>query len=132
MVDATTARCRATTLSGSPCSAQPVRGDGWCYWHAPDLAAERDEARRRGGKGKSNAARAKKQLPAGVLTSGELQGLVGVTIKRVLTGATEPAIGNSIAALARAYIAVAEAGELEERLAELEARAGVAQARRRG
>ena len=34
-------RCKATTASGSPCSATPVRADGFCWWHAPALEAER-------------------------------------------------------------------------------------------
>ena len=55
-------RCAAKTVSGSPCSATPVRPSGYCYWHDPDLAAERDEARRRGGRARSNQARARKQL----------------------------------------------------------------------
>ncbi len=79
---------------------------------------------RKGGAARSNVARARKALPAGVLSNEELRGVVGITIKRVLTGATEPAIGNSVAALARAYVAVAEAGgieDLQRRLNEIEA-----------
>jgi len=123
-------RCQATAASGKPCSATPRPGRPYCLWHDPEAADQRRELSRRGGVGRSNAARARKQLPAGVLTGKELQGLVGVTIKRVLTGATEPAIGNSIANLARAYIAVAEAGEIETRLADLEKAAGIAGGKR--
>jgi len=83
-------RCKATTVAGPPCSAQPVRADGYCWWHSPALANERDEARRRGGSARSNRARAKKQLPA-----------------------VEPGVGSSVASLARAYVAVTEAGAVE-------------------
>lgn len=117
-------RCQATAASGKPCSATPRPGRPFCLWHDEEAAEERREVSRRGGVARSNAARAKKQLPSGVLTNDELKGLVGVTIKRVLTGATEPAIGNSIAALSRAYVAVSEAGAVEamqRRLDELEA-----------
>src|SRR5215217_4572898 len=103
-------RCKATTTAGSPCSAQPVRADGYCWWHSPALAAERDAARRRGGVARSNKARAKKQLPAGVLSNDELRGVLGVTIERVLNAAIEPGVGSSVASLARAYVAVTEAG----------------------
>ena len=123
-------RCRATNAAGSPCSAQPVRADGYCFWHSPELEAERAESRRRGGRQRSTQARAKKQLPAGVLTNDELRGLVGITIKRVLTGTTEPAIANSVANLARAYVAVTEAGAVEALEAEVaELRATVARSR---
>ena len=42
-------KCEATTADGSPCQA-PVRGGGrWCWFHDPELKADRAEARRRGG-----------------------------------------------------------------------------------
>ena len=115
--------CKATTVSGSPCSAAPVRDDGFCFWHSPAIAAEREAARRRGGAARSNRARAKKTLPAGILTTDELRGVLGITIARVLSGAVEPGVGSSVASLARAYLAVTEAGAVEEltrRLDELE------------
>jgi hypothetical protein len=117
--------CKARTANGSPCSATPVRADGYCYWHSPAVAAERDAARKRGGVNRSNAARAKKQLPAGVMTTDELRGLVGLTIRGVLAGKVEPGVGNSVANLSRAFVAITEAGELEVRLQALEAAAGI-------
>jgi hypothetical protein len=100
-----------------------VRPDGFCYWHSAETADERAEARRRGGFNKSNRARARKRLPAGVMTTDELRGVLGMTIAKVLQGTVEPGVGNSVAALSRAYIAVVEAGaveRIEERLGELE------------
>src|SRR5215210_7678984 len=104
--------CSAQTKNGAACSAQAWR-DGLCRWHHPALEAQRAEERRRGGQNRSNAARAKKDLPAGVMTTDELRGLVGLTIKGVLAGRVEPGIGNSVAALSRAYVAVTEAGAVE-------------------
>src|SRR3954451_15079158 len=106
-------RCTANNVSGSPCSSTPVRDDGYCYWHSPALAADREDARRRGGAARSNQARAKKALPAGVLSTDELRGVLGITIARVLSGAVEPGVGSSVASLARAYVAVTEAGAVE-------------------
>ena len=106
-------RCAAKTVSGSPCSATPVRPSGYCYWHDPALSADREAARRRGGSARSNAARAKKELPAGVLSSDQLRGVLGLTIAKVLNGAVEPGVGSSVASLARAYVAVTEAGAVE-------------------
>jgi hypothetical protein len=105
-------KCTATNKSGAACSAQAWK-DQLCRWHHPDLEAKRAEGRRKGGQNKSNAARAKKELPAGVMTNAELRGLVGLTIKGVLDGRIEPGIGNSVAALSRAYVAVTEAGAVE-------------------
>jgi len=106
-------RCKATTTAGSPCSAQPVRADGYCWWHSPALTNERDEARRRGGAARSNKARAKKRLPAGVLSNDDLRGVLGLTIAKVLQGTVEPGVGSSVASLARAYVLVTEAGAVE-------------------
>lgn len=123
-------RCKAKTVAGSPCSAMPVRADGYCYWHSPALKTERDEARRRGGTARSNESRARKRLPKAVMTAGEIQGLVGQVLRGVVAGDVEPAIGNCVANLARSLVTVREATELEERIAELEARAGIVDTRR--
>jgi Family of unknown function (DUF5763) len=105
-------RCQAVTKSGKPCSATVV-ADGMCAWHAPSWAERRRQWSAEGGRRRSNAARAKKELPAGVMTTDELRGVVGFTIKGVLAGRIEPGIGNSVAALSRAYVAVTEAGAVE-------------------
>jgi len=126
MVDATTARCRATTVTGSPCSAQPIRGDGYCYWHSPDLAVEREEARRRGGRGKSNKARARRQLPAEAMSAEEVHAWLGIVFKRVIGGAMEPGVATAAANVARAMVVVREAGAVDAmqgRLDDLEAAA---------
>ncbi len=127
MVEQGSGRCVGVTRDGSPCNAKPRPGADSCPWHDEGLAARRAEWSRKGGANRATAVRARKALPAGVLTNEELRGLVGITIKRVLAEKTEPAIGNSVAALARAYVAVAEAGaveDLQRRLDELEALAG--------
>src|SRR5829696_5803806 len=103
-------RCKAHAAAGAPCAAQPVRDDGYCYWHSPSTASERAEARRRGGQNRSNAARAKKELPAGVMTNDELRGLVGLTMKGVLSGRIEPGVARAVFDGARTYTTVEEAG----------------------
>ena len=118
-------RCQATAASGKPCSAAPRPGRPFCLWHDPEAAEQRRALSRKGGAARSNQARAKKALPAGVLTSEELRGVVGITIKRVLAGATEPAVGNSVANLARAYVAVTEATALADEVAAIKEALGL-------
>ena len=113
-------RCLGTTREGKPCSAKPLPGSDRCPWHDPAWAERRQEWSRRGGHNKSNAARAKKQLPAGVLSNDQLRGVLGVTIAKVLSGAVEPGVGSSVASLARAYVAVTEAGAVETLQVEVE------------
>jgi hypothetical protein len=124
-------RCQAVTKSGKPCSASVV-ADGMCAWHVPSWAERRRQWSAEGGRKRSNRARAAKDLPAGVITTDELRGLVGLTIKGVLGGRIEPGIGRAVFDGARTYAVVTEAGavdELTRRLDELEAlarRGGVA------
>jgi hypothetical protein len=115
-------QCRATTSEGNPCAAKPRPGREWCAWHDPELTDRRQEWSRRGGKGKSNRSRAAKQLP-GEMGHDEVLRWVGLSIKGVLSGRIEPGVANAVANLARAYIAVREAGAVEDltqRLDELE------------
>ena len=116
-------RCAGRNTAGDPCEAQPVRPDGYCWWHSPAAAAEREEARRRGGHNRSNKQRAKRQLPAEPMTADELHAWLGIVFKRVIVGQVEPNVATAAASVAKAMVAVAEAGaveRLEERLAELE------------
>src|SRR3954453_5773859 len=118
-------RCNATTTSGAPCSAQPVREDGFCYWHSPALAADREEARRRGGAARSNRVRAKRQLIDAALSPAEIEGYIALSLRGVLASSLTPGVANAVANLARAAVAVREAGTREQRNVELEAAAGL-------
>lgn len=111
-------RCKATNAAGAPCGAQALR-DGWCAWHDPERAAEMADARRRGGQAKSNLARARKELKSSALSPAELEGIIGMTITQVLSGKKAPGVGQAIAALARASIAIRESTEFEDRLDEM-------------
>ncbi len=113
-------RCQAITKSGSPCGATPVPGDTLCAWHSPAWAEKRREWSKQGGAARSNRARAAKRLPAESLTLAEVQGLLSVALKGVLAGRIEPGIANASANVARAIAAVAQAGEIEDRIAALE------------
>jgi hypothetical protein len=119
-------QCSATNKSGAPCSAQAWR-DGLCRWHHPALEGQRVEERRRGGRNKSNASRARKQMAAQARTPAELQGYIGVALKGVMVGRITPGVANAVASLARAAVAVREATTLEDRLLALEQQAGLAE-----
>ena len=125
MVGETEPRCSARTKGGNPCAARPRPGTDRCPWHDASLAGKRSEWSRQGGRGKSNAARAKRQAPLNVLTPLELQAVLSSSIAKVLGGGIEPGVANAVAGLARALISAREATEVEERLAALEAAAGI-------
>ncbi len=117
-------RCKATTKSGEPCSARTLPESEWCFAHDPHRIIDIAEARKKGGQAKSNRARAKKAMLDAVLSPAELEGLLGATMNAVISGHKEPAIGNAIANLARAAVAVRDAVAVDERIAELERRLG--------
>ncbi len=118
-------RCKGITKGGEPCAAKPRPGTELCPWHSADLAERRREWSRRGGVNSSNKARAKKQIPDGTMSAGELGGLLGLVLKGVIAGKIEPGVGNAAANIARALVSVREASEFEERLTALEAAAQI-------
>jgi hypothetical protein len=107
-------RCAATTKEGRPCSAQARPGRPYCLWHDPEAEAQR-----------SNLARLKRSLPTEQLGFGDVQGVLGAVLRDLLAGKLDPPVANAAANVARAFAAIAQAGELEARLRELEVRAGL-------
>jgi hypothetical protein len=105
-------RCQAVTKSGKPCSATVV-ADGMCAWHAPSWDDRRRQWSAKGGASRSNAARARKALPAGILTVDEVRAVLGTALKDVLSGALEPGPANAAAVIARSYLAATEASAVE-------------------
>lgn len=119
------AKCTATNKDGSPCNAQATRG-AFCPWHDPALAEERAEARRKGGRQRSNAARARKALTNDARDLVDVRARLMGALEKVETGELSPAQATAMAALSRAITAVVQVGEFEERLAALEAQTGLA------
>jgi hypothetical protein len=117
-------KCSARNKDGRPCSAQAWR-DGLCRWHHPDLEAERNEGRRRGGQNRSNAARARKALAGDIRDLGDVKARLMRALAKVEAGALEPPVAGAMANLARAIATIAQVGEMEERLRSLEERAGL-------
>ncbi len=122
-------QCQAITKGGSPCGAKPVPGDTLCAWHAPAWEEKRREWSRKGGVGRSNAQRAKKALGDGHDLTGVQARLVGA-LEKVESGQLDPSRAQAMAALGRVIVTVAQAGDLEERLTQLEAAAGLTDRRR--
>jgi hypothetical protein len=118
-------RCQATTKERKPCSAQARAGRPYCLWHDPEADAERRALSRKGGQSRSNLARLKRSLPTEPLAFSDVQGVLGAVLRDLLAGTLDPPVANAAANVARAFAAIAQAGEMEERLHELEARAGL-------
>jgi hypothetical protein len=114
--------CKATRSDGVPCRAAPLLGSDFCAMHDPQNAEAMAEARRLGGN------RRKREVT--VATAFDFQGIDSVQdIKRLIlvaivdTLALESSIARNrtIGYLSQVALKAHEVGELEERIAALEA-----------
>jgi len=106
--------CPTTRRDGEPCTARPGPS-GYCIGH--DAGAE--DARRKGGLGKSRAIRAEKLLPARLRP---IAVMLEEALGEVHRGDLDPRVATAMASLAGALVKVITSGEMEERLRALEAR----------
>ena len=109
--------CQATRKDGRPCSASAL-ADGFCFAHSPSLQEKREAARAKGGKGKSRLARADKLVPA---TMRPVVRTLLEALDEVRDGTLTPAQASAMAAVAGALVRVYTVGQIEERIAALEA-----------
>ena len=112
-------QCAGIKRDGQPCGSQVLSDGTYCYVHAPGKQAERTEARRRGGQNRSTAARLHALLPPRLVPAFDQ---LEQALADVLAGRLSPKQASAAAAVARAMVAVLQAGELEERLRKLEER----------
>ena len=117
--------CAAATADGKRCPVAPLRDGEYCFMHSPDHSAEAAEARRLGG--------LRRRRETTLAVAYDFAGLGSTeSIGRIIEIATLDALGleNSIArcrvliAAATAASRLLEVGELEARLAVLEAAVG--------
>ena len=123
-------KCGGITKAGRRCDRPVIAGKQHCLFHDPQSAELRRAGSRAGGKARSNAARAARQLPP-AFTSDELLAVLSGAIRKVEAGELEPGPANAMSSLARAMTSIREVSEVERRLAELEERVGVADTTRR-
>lgn len=114
-----TTKCCAIAKSGSRCATAVVAGSRYCYLHDPAMADRRRDAAVKGGKARSNKARAAALVPA-TMTSQELGGWLSLLFRQTMVGKIEPKVATACATLARTLLVVHETAEIERRLDELE------------
>jgi hypothetical protein len=105
--------CAAQRRDGTPCQGRPLAESPYCFGHQPGANA----ARAKGGRQRSNVARAAKAVPP------KLQVVAGVlesALAKTFEGRMKPQVASALAALAGAYVRVVSAGEIEQRVADLE------------
>jgi hypothetical protein len=112
-------RCSAHRRDGQPCAAAPLPDSAYCFAHDPQRAEQRDQARRRGGANSAKVVRLRGLMPPRLVPIfDELEAALG----EVHAGELDPKRAAAMAGLARAMVAVLTAGELEERVRQIESR----------
>jgi hypothetical protein len=115
--------CTGLTKNGDRCGAPPTHDGDFCFWHSPEHAEEAAAARKLGGQ-----RRRRESTLAGAYEVGPLDNVGG--IRRVLEIVIFDALGMETGSVARGRLLIAgtqaltkllEVGELEERLAAVEA-----------
>lgn len=114
-------RCAGVRRDGQLCTA-PVLSDGaYCFAHDPARAADRDAARHKGGRHSASVVRLRRLVPPRLIP---IFDKLEQALEEVHAGALKPSQAIAMATLARAMVAVLQAGELEERVRRLEEQAG--------
>src|SRR5438067_945181 len=111
--------CSGIRADGARCTAPARPGEPWCLGHSPDLAERRAEGRRRGGRNRSNLARAARAATASPQVAALLAKLE-TALDDTLSGDLPAASASAAASLARSIIAVLESADADARLEQLE------------
>lgn len=116
-----TRQCKQIKADGTRCRAHALTGSEYCFAHDPSRVEERQAARQAGGRvGKTKVL--PPDTPDVPLSSAtEVVALLGQTINQVRRGDVDPKVANTVGYLSGVLIRALEAGDIEQRLAVLEA-----------
>lgn len=117
--------CSAITRGGTACSAKPMIDGDFCFWHSPEHAEAAAEARRLGGvRRKREGVVAGTYGVEGIESVADLRRLLHIVIVDALALENSVARARTLIAAVQAGTKLLETGELEDRLAALEAAMG--------
>ncbi len=113
--------CHAVKRDGRRCRAIALPGSDFCFFHDPSKADERREAQSLGGRQGRMKTLDPSTPDVNVEDCRGVVSLLSQTISQVRRGEIDPRVANAVGYLANVLIRATEMGELERRLAELEA-----------
>lgn len=117
------AQCTATTTTGRPCQAPAQQGRPFCFAHDPERAQERADARQRGGYNRRTPkATDPEGYPARLRCVADVQAVLERALADTWQQENSGARTQALVRLAHGALKALEVGDLEERLARLEAR----------
>jgi hypothetical protein len=114
--------CTALRSDGRPCRATPMHDEPFCFWHSPETAEEAAEARRLGGLHRKK----RKTVGAvfgfrGLRTIEDNQALLETAAIETLALENSISRNRALASFAAIGAKLIEVGDLEQRLAVVEA-----------
>jgi hypothetical protein len=110
-------RCDALRKDGSPCQAPALTDDQFCWAHSAATEERRDAARRSGGTNSAKSVRLRGLVPPRLLSVFDA---LEVALAEVHAGTLDPRQATAMAAIARAMVSVLTAGEIEQRVRDIE------------
>ncbi len=114
--------CQERLPDGSVCRAAPLKDSEYCLFHSPEHKAEVAEARKLGGlRRRREVAVAGAYDFCGLGTVGDIRRLLEVAVLDTLSLDNSIARARTLAYLAQTALKALQLGEMEERLAALEA-----------
>lgn len=113
-------QCQAKTTDGHQCKAAALPGVAFCFFHDPERAAERQEARSIGGSHNRMKTLTAEAPDVKLTGCQDVVALLSDTINQVRKGQVDPRVANAVGYLANVLIKAAEQGDLEDRVKELE------------
>ena len=117
-------KCQRKTSNGKPCKANAIRGGRYCFHHAPETAAAAAKARKLGGQNRhTQHAGNLDAIPADIASIEDAGKILNYALAELLIMENTIPRARALLALFDSYIRSFEIGELEKRIAALEARA---------
>ena len=118
----TAKRCQALTRDGTPCQAYALEGSDYCFHHDPDRAAERRQARSKGGHARHgrHVGPVGQAEPADLGSMADVAALLRRTINQTLQLENSLQRARTLGYLSNLFIKALEMSNLEARIAVLE------------
>lgn len=115
--------CKGKTKSGKPCKMPAIKGTHYCFTHNPETRTAQAQARKRGGFNSSTPhAGSAETIPADVQTIDQARSILNYTLAELLVMDNSIARARALLAAFDSFVKAFEIGELEQRIAALEAR----------
>jgi hypothetical protein len=113
--------CQAKKTNGAKCQAAALPSTDFCFFHDPDQADKRRASQSFGGSQNRMTTLDDDAPDVTVRNCEDVVKLMGETINHVRKGQLDPRIANAVGYLAAILIKAAEQGDMEKRIADIEA-----------